>query len=245
MTQQVDTLFMNALVLTMDESFSQYLPGAVAVQGDSIVAVGHEEELKKNYATRARETIDCRGKILMPGLINAHTHVPMTLLRGLADDLRLDVWLMGYMMPVEREFVSPDFVRLGTLIACAESLGAPVERGQVLFEIAPLDGYRVALQVDERDIAHVAPEQRGQLTIASMPGERFGIRVKSVTPVNTAREGRNYFKVEALLDADAGERLRPGMQGVAKIHVDERKLVWIWTRSFTDWLRLWLWSWLP
>ena len=50
----------------------------------------------------------------MPGLVNAHTHVPMTLLRGLADDLRLDVWLMGYMMPVEREFVSPDFVRLGT-----------------------------------------------------------------------------------------------------------------------------------
>jgi len=56
----------------------------------------------------------------MPGLVNAHTHVPMTLLRGLADDLRLDVWLMGYMMPVEREFVSPDFVRLGTQLACAE-----------------------------------------------------------------------------------------------------------------------------
>jgi 5-methylthioadenosine/S-adenosylhomocysteine deaminase len=56
----------------------------------------------------------------MPGLVNAHTHVPMTLLRGLADDLRLDVWLMGYMMPVEREFVSPDFVRLGTQIACVE-----------------------------------------------------------------------------------------------------------------------------
>jgi hypothetical protein len=126
-----------------------------------------------------------------------------------------------------------------------QNLGAPVERGQVLFEIAPLDGYRVALQVDERDIAHVIPGQRGQLTVASMPGARFGIEVKTVTPLNTAREGRNYFKVEALLDADASERLRPGMQGVAKIHVDERKLVWIWTRSFTDWLRLWLWSWLP
>jgi 5-methylthioadenosine/S-adenosylhomocysteine deaminase len=62
----------------------------------------------------------------MPGLINAHTHVPMTLLRGLADDLRLDVWLMGYMMPVEREFVSPDFVRLGTLLACAEMIRSGV-----------------------------------------------------------------------------------------------------------------------
>ena len=62
----------------------------------------------------------------MPGLVNAHTHVPMTLLRGLADDLRLDVWLMGYMMPVEREFVSPDFVRLGTRLGCAEMIRSGV-----------------------------------------------------------------------------------------------------------------------
>jgi 5-methylthioadenosine/S-adenosylhomocysteine deaminase len=123
---QVDTLFINALVLTMDENFSQYLPGAVAIKEDRIIAVGHEEELKKEFATRAQETVDCNGKILMPGLINAHTHVPMTLLRGLADDLRLDVWLMGYMMPVEREFVSPEFVRLGTLLACAEQIRSGV-----------------------------------------------------------------------------------------------------------------------
>ena len=126
MTQQVDTLFINALVLTMDENFSQHLPGAVAIGGDSIIAVGHEEEIKKEFAGRAQETVDCHGKILMPGLINAHTHVPMTLLRGLADDLRLDVWLMGYMMPVEREFVSPEFVRLGTLLACAEQIRSGV-----------------------------------------------------------------------------------------------------------------------
>ena len=126
MTQQVDTLFINAHVLTMDENFSQYLPGAVAVRGDSILVVGSEEAIKNEYATRAEQTIDCNGKILMPGLINAHTHVPMTLLRGLADDLRLDVWLMGYMMPVEREFVSPEFVRLGTLLACAEQIRSGV-----------------------------------------------------------------------------------------------------------------------
>ena len=124
MTQQVDTLFINALVLTMDQDFRQYHPGAVAVKGDSIVAVGLEEEIKRDYS--AQETVDCSGKVLMPGLINAHTHVPMTLLRGLADDLRLDVWLMGYMMPVEREFVSPEFVRLGTLLACAEQIRSGV-----------------------------------------------------------------------------------------------------------------------
>lgn len=121
---QADTLFINAFLLTMDENLTQYSPGAVAVKGDSILAVGSEEEIKKEYS--ADETIDCQGKVLMPGMINAHTHVPMTLLRGLADDLRLDVWLMGYMMPVEREFVSPDFVQLGTLLACAEQIRSGV-----------------------------------------------------------------------------------------------------------------------
>ncbi len=116
----VDILLTNALVLTMDEQMNQYNPGAVAVAGDSIAAVGPEAEIKKEY--NAKQTIDCGGKVLMPGLVNAHTHVPMTLLRGLADDLRLDVWLMGYMMPVEREFVTPEFVRLGTLLACAEQI---------------------------------------------------------------------------------------------------------------------------
>ncbi|MFL7871084.1 MAG: amidohydrolase family protein [Anaerolineales bacterium] len=124
MAKTVDFLLTNALVLTMDEEFNQYTPGAVAVQGDSILAVGPADELVKEYT--AKETLDCGGKILMPGLVNAHTHVPMTLLRGLADDLRLDVWLMGYMMPVEREFVSPDFVRLGTALACAEFIRSGV-----------------------------------------------------------------------------------------------------------------------
>ena len=124
MTQTADILLTNALVLTMDESLNQYDPGAVAVRGNSIVAVGFETEIKNEYT--AKELIDCRGRVLMPGLINAHTHVPMTLLRGLADDLRLDVWLQGYIWPVEREFVSPEFVRLGTQIACAEFIRSGV-----------------------------------------------------------------------------------------------------------------------
>jgi 5-methylthioadenosine/S-adenosylhomocysteine deaminase len=120
MPKEVDVLFTNAIVLTMDERLTQYEPGAVAVRGDSILAVGPEANLKQEFA--GGQTLDCHGKVLMPGLINAHTHVPMTLLRGLADDLRLDVWLMGYMLPVEREFVTPEFVRLGTLLACAEQI---------------------------------------------------------------------------------------------------------------------------
>ncbi|MBC8332397.1 MAG: amidohydrolase family protein [Anaerolineae bacterium] len=124
MTKTVDRLLINAIVITMDEDFHQYEPGAVAIADDKIIAVGLEAELKQQYT--AKETVDCGGKVLMPGLVNAHTHVPMTLLRGLADDLRLDVWLLGYMMPVEREFVSPEFVQLGTSLACIELIRSGV-----------------------------------------------------------------------------------------------------------------------
>lgn len=122
--ENVDLILQNAIVLTMDPQLHQYEPGAVAIRGDSIVAVGSQDEISGKF--NSTSTVDCGGRVLMPGLVNAHTHVPMTLLRGLADDLRLDVWLQGYMMPVEREFVSPDFVRLGTKLACAEMIRSGV-----------------------------------------------------------------------------------------------------------------------
>lgn len=115
-----DTLLSNATIVTMDESYTVIQNGAVAIRGDAVVAVGPTDDLAQRV--EAAETVDCTGLIITPGLINAHTHVPMTLLRGLADDLRLDVWLIGYMMPVEREFVSPEFVHLGTLLGCAEMI---------------------------------------------------------------------------------------------------------------------------
>jgi hypothetical protein len=77
-----------------------------------------------------------------------------------------------------------------------------------------------------------------------MPDTLFPFTVSSITPVNLAKEGRNSFRVEAQLE-HATERLRPGMEGVGKILIGERKLVWIWTHSLTDWLRLWAWTWLP
>lgn len=124
MTKIADMLLTNAIVLTMDKAFNHYENGAVAIKDEYILAVGSEGELSKRYPTS--EKIDCNGSVLMPGLVNAHTHAAMTLLRGLADDLRLDVWLLGYMMPVERKFVNPDFVRLGSSLACIESIRSGV-----------------------------------------------------------------------------------------------------------------------
>jgi len=122
--KQADLILRNATILTMDDEYHIFDPGAVVVHDDSFLDIGHESEILGKYV--AGEVIDCEKKILLPGLINAHSHVPMTLLRGLADDLRLDVWLMGFMMPVEREFVSPEFVQLGTKLACAESIRSGV-----------------------------------------------------------------------------------------------------------------------
>ncbi len=118
--EKADLLLVNAHVLTMDPEYRAFPEGAVAVRDGAILAVGPQPELQKSFATQ--DTVDCRGSILMPALVNAHTHAAMALLRGLADDLRLDVWLLGYMMPVERQFVAPDFVRLGTRLSCAEMI---------------------------------------------------------------------------------------------------------------------------
>jgi 5-methylthioadenosine/S-adenosylhomocysteine deaminase len=117
---QVDTILAHGTVITMDDTFTLINDGAVAIRGDAIAAIGPTDQILRDHM--ADEIVDCHHCAIMPGLVNAHTHVPMTLLRGLADDLRLDVWLMGYMMPVEREFVTPDFVRLGTLLGCAEMI---------------------------------------------------------------------------------------------------------------------------
>ncbi|KXK17861.1 MAG: putative hydrolase [Chloroflexi bacterium OLB15] len=118
--QHVDYLLSGGMIVTMNGQFDLIPDGSVAILGTSIVAVGTKAAVEAEYT--ANEVIDCAGKFVLPGLVNAHTHVPMTLLRGLADDLRLDVWLLGYVMPAERAFVTPEFCRLGTSLACAEMI---------------------------------------------------------------------------------------------------------------------------
>ncbi|MBN2471670.1 MAG: amidohydrolase, partial [Anaerolineae bacterium] len=117
---RVDKLLTGGIVVTMNQNYDVFSDGAIAIQESRIVAVGPTSEIVAQY--EASEILDCSGQILIPGLVNAHTHIPMTLLRGLVDDLRLDVWLMGYMMPVEREFVSPEFCYTGSLLAAAEMI---------------------------------------------------------------------------------------------------------------------------
>lgn len=125
-----------------------------------------------------------------------------------------------------------------------QEVGAALKRGQELFKIAPLNAYRVILEVDESDIDTIREGQTGALAMASMPDTPLDYTVERVTPISEQQEGRNYFRVEAKLH-EVSDRLRPGMKGVAKTRVEERLLIFIWTEKLVDWVQLQLWKWLP
>ena len=122
--RQVDLVVTHGLVVTMDGNRAIYDDGAVAVKDDTIVAVGADVEIEAKYKGSAR--IDARGKLVLPGFINGHTHVPMTLFRGLHDDVTLEDWLHKYIFPAEANNVTEDFVRWGTRLAAAEQIRAGV-----------------------------------------------------------------------------------------------------------------------
>lgn len=100
------------------------------------------------------------------------------------------------------------------------------------------------LQIDERDISELSTNQKGELMLSGLPGQLFPFVVQQITPVSTTQEGLNYFRVEAHLSGSI-DRLRPGMEGVGKIEAGNRRLIWIWTHSLFDWLRVWAWKELP
>jgi multidrug resistance efflux pump len=122
--------------------------------------------------------------------------------------------------------------------------GAPVEQGKTLFELAPLDAWRVVLKVDERDIVHLREGQRGEIALVGVSGRRYPITVQRITAVASAQDGKNQFRVEAALD-ESGAGLSPGMEGVAKIDAGSRTLLWLATHRWLDWLRLMAWEFAP
>jgi 5-methylthioadenosine/S-adenosylhomocysteine deaminase len=122
--QDVDLILTHGIVVTMDGAGAIYQDGTVAMRGDSIVAVGPRGEVESRFT--AAQVIDARGGLVLPGFINGHTHVPMTLFRGLHDDVTLNDWLYKYIFPAEAKNVNEEFVRWGTRLAAAEQIRAGV-----------------------------------------------------------------------------------------------------------------------
>ncbi|VAX06789.1 GAF domain protein [hydrothermal vent metagenome] len=125
----------------------------------------------------------------------------------------------------------------------SQRLGGAVQQGEVLFELAPLEAYRLILQVDESRITDVKSGQQGQLVLTALPDQSFPFVIEKITPVASAADGANRFRVEATLGEVAAE-FRPGMEGIAKIQVDQRLLISIWSRNLREWLALQYWYWL-
>ena len=147
-----DLLVTGGTVLTMDAERSVLADGAVSIARGAIVAVGPRRRVESTFP--ARRTIDARGKLVLPGFVNAHTHAPMTLLRGAKDDVDLMTWLTKYMFPIEKRFVSREFVRWGALLAGWEMIAS----GTTTFA----DGYFF-----EEEVARAADEAG----LRAVPGE--------------------------------------------------------------------------
>src|SRR5690349_12610040 len=117
---KVDLIIRGGTVVTMDGSRRVIENGGIAIKDGRVVAVDTAALMDLNY--RSRQVIEAQGKVVIPGLINGHTHVPMTLFRGIADDLDLQEWLTKYIFPAEAKNVTEDFVRVGTRLGLAEMI---------------------------------------------------------------------------------------------------------------------------
>ncbi|MCG2593781.1 HlyD family efflux transporter periplasmic adaptor subunit [Ramlibacter sp. XY19] len=126
----------------------------------------------------------------------------------------------------------------------SQTLGAPVQRGEVLMVLAPNDSFRLILEVDEADVGAIRPGQRGELALAAQPDRTLAFTTRRIVPVAATAEGRNFFEVEAALQ-EALPQLRPGLSGVAKVDAGWRPLGWLLAHRGIDWLRLAWWKVTP
>lgn len=213
-------------------------PGDAVKQG-ALLAQLNDEDLRlerRKIASQAQQYRQAYDSALANG-----NRVEAAIASAQLDQATIQVQLLDQQLartqllaPVDGIIVSDDI---------AQTQGAPVKQGDVLFEIAAGQSYRVQLFVDERDIAQVQPGQSGALKLSSLPTEVFNLRVKLITPISEVREGRNYFRVELEIDnaPEQNALLRPGMTGTGKLQIGTRALGWIWFHDLWHWLRLNLW----
>jgi RND family efflux transporter MFP subunit len=121
-----------------------------------------------------------------------------------------------------------------------QAIGSPVSRGDVLYKVSPTGSYRVILNVDESEISQIQIGQTGQLALSAIPDKRLDITVSNITPISSSENGHTFFRVEAYLK-NQDQQLQPGMEGVGKIEIGDRNLIWIITHKAMDKIRLMLW----
>ena len=216
---------------------AQARAGDLVKEGDLLVALDDRDLRLEQVKWATRKTQAERSRT---DALGRHERAESRIYKAQADQADAELELLREQLA--RTSIRAPFDGIIVTGDLSQSIGAPVERGDVLMEVAPLEAYRVALAVDERDITYLDVGQTGELILPSIPNTTFSFAVSKITPVATAAEGKNTFRIEADLLAPT-ETLRPGMEGTGKVEVGERRLVWIWTRRFTEWLSVWVWGW--
>ena len=153
-----------------------------------------------------------------------------------------EVQLQLVEMLLERAVLKAPFNGVVVSGDLSQRLGGAVSKGEVLFEISPNDDYRLDLMVKESRITEVEVGQHGRLYLSAIPERPYPITIMRITPTTVIDNGESFFIVEAGLD-DVDRELQIGMKGIAQVEIGERKLLSVWTRDFTDWVRLKTWSW--
>jgi 5-methylthioadenosine/S-adenosylhomocysteine deaminase len=225
--EKVDLIVTGGTVVTMDGARAIYDDGAVAAKGDTIVAVGPRAELEARYL--AAQTIDAQGKLVLPGFINGHTHVPMTLFRGLHDDVTLNDWLHKYIFPAEAKNVDEEFVRWGTRLAAAEQIrgGITTFADMYYFENAVAEETKAAGMrgvLGETFIDFPAPDNKSEAEMLAYT-ERFLKKWQGDPLVHAAVAPHSIYTCSQKTLQDAAALARKYHAPIL-IHVAEMKKEW-------------------
>ena len=223
----VDLIISGGTFVTMDRARTVLEDGALAVQGDSIVAVGPRVEIESKYA--ASESINAKGKLVTPGFINGHTHVPMTLFRGLHDDVTLNDWLYKYIFPAEKMNVTEDFVRWGTRLAAAEQIrgGVTTFADMYYFEDAVAEETKAAGMraiLGETFIDFPAPDNKNEAGMLAYT-EKFLKRWQGDPLIHAAAAPHSIYTCSEKTLRDAAALARKYHSPIL-IHTSEMKKEW-------------------
>jgi 5-methylthioadenosine/S-adenosylhomocysteine deaminase len=225
--QPADLIVSGGAVITMDGTRAIYQNGSVAVRGDAILAVGPRAEIEARY--QSVQTIDASGHLVLPGFINGHTHVPMTLFRGLHDDVTLNDWLYKYIFPAEAKNVNEQFVRWGTRLAAAEQIRAGVTTfaDMYYFEDAIAEETKAAGMraiLGETFIDFPAPDNKSEAEMLAYT-ERFLQRWQGDPLIHAAPAPHSIYTCSKKTLQDAAALARKYHAPIL-IHVAEMKKEW-------------------
>jgi 5-methylthioadenosine/S-adenosylhomocysteine deaminase len=225
--EKVDLIVSGGIVVTMDGVRTIYQNGSLAITGDTIVAIGPRLEVEGRY--QGAKTIDAAGSLVLPGFINGHTHVPMTLFRGLHDDVTLNDWLYKYIFPAEAKNVNEEFVRWGTRLALAEQIrsGVTTFADMYYFEDAVADETKTAGirgVLGETFIDFPAPDNKSEAEML-LYTERFLKRWQGDSLIHAAVAPHSIYTCSKKTIQDAAA-LAKKYHAPLLMHVSEMKKEW-------------------